>query len=137
MGSTSDEMVADEDELLPSLQGWICTLPSHLIHRRGLNLIAEDESIETGLSVAVSDLDVAAGYPNIGIITNASRETTILEFCRIQGKGDEVYRRAALNLTAAQTNAVEVCRDILSMPDMNTLLMEFTKEHDIEHPVNS
>ena len=137
MGSTSDQMVADEDELLPSLQGWICTLPSHLIHKRGLNLLEEDPNVETGLSVAVSDLDVAAGYPNIGIITNASRETTILEFCRIQNKSDDVYRRAALNLTAAQTNAVEVCRDILSMPDMNTLLKEFTKEHNIDHPVNS
>ena len=136
MGSTSNEMVAEVDHLLPSLQGWICTLPSHLIHKRGLNLIEEDPSIETGLSVAVSDLDVAAGYPNIGIITNASRETTILEFCRIQGKSEDVYRRAAINMTAAQTNAVEVCREVLSMPSMNTLLAEFTKEKGIEHPVN-
>ena len=50
-----------------------------------------------------------------------------------ENKSDDVYRRAALNLTAAQTNAVEVCRDILSMPDMNTLLKEFTKEHNIDH----
>jgi len=137
MGSTSDEMVAEIDALLPSLQGWITTLPSHLIHKRGLNLIEEDPTIETGLSVAVSDLDVAAGYPNIGIITNASRETTILEFCKILGKSDDVYRRVAINMTAAQTNAVEVCREMLSMPSMNELLFEFTKEKGIDHPIHS
>ena len=82
-------------------------------------------------------MDVAAGYPNIGIITNASRETTILEFCKILGKSDDVYRRVAINMTAAQTNAVEVCREMLSMPSMNELLFEFTKEKGIDHPIHS
>lgn len=75
-------------------------------------------------------LDLASTYPNAQIILNISKETTFRELCKIAGIDEEIQRRVAVNMTAAKTNSVAICREVMNYPTLDEMydaLMEERK----------
>jgi len=124
-GSTSDEMSTELDEFTVGLDGWIVTLPAHLVDDNGLNVIMENEFQMTNIRAHVGDLDVSASYPNGGAVFNISKETTHKELVRILGVPESIQRTQGVNLSAGHVNATEFCVDMYSMPTQEKLLEAF------------
>lgn len=124
-GSTSDEMASELDEKTLSPDGWIVTLPAHLVAHNGLKCIEEDPNLRTNIRVHVADLDVSASYPNGGSVFNTSKQTTFREACKIEGVPEIQLRMQGINLSSGHVNAVEICCGLFGMPDMPTMLDAF------------
>lgn len=124
-GTTSDEMATELDEKTLSPDGWIVTLPAHLVAHNGLKCIEEDPNLRTNIRVHVADLDVAASYPNGGAVFNTSKQTTYRELCKVEGIPEIQQRMQGINLSSGHVNAVEICCSLFSMPDLPTMLGAF------------
>jgi hypothetical protein len=126
-GSTSDEMASELDTKTLGPDGWIVTLPAHLVAHNGLKCIEEDPNLRTNIRVHVADLDVSASYPNGGSVFNISKQTTFRELCKIEGVSEIQQRMQGINLSSGHVNAVEICCGLFSMPDMPTMLGAFQR----------
>lgn len=127
IGSTSGEMADELDKLTLGLDGWIVTLPAHLVMENGLQIIEEAPELRTNIRGHVGDLDVSASYPNGGCVFNISKETTKTELCRIRDVSETVQRMQGINLSGGHTNAVEFCTGMFKMPTMEQMLDAFNK----------
>lgn len=125
VGSTSDQMTNQLDEMTVGLDGWIVTLPAHMVTDGGLCAIEEHPELPTNIRAHVGDLDVSASYPNGGAVFNISKETTHKEIHRIEGVPEAVQRSQGINLSAGHTNATEVCTELFKLPTFETLLRAF------------
>lgn len=132
IGSTSDEMQTELDKETIGLEGWITTLPAHLVADNGLQVIAENKYLRTNIRTHVGDLDVAASYPNGGCVFNISKETTHKELCRIDGVSEAVQRQQGINLSGGHTNAVEIACGLYGLPNMETMLKSFQAQQKQE-----
>jgi hypothetical protein len=133
IGTTSDEMSEDLDDLTIGLKDWIIMLPAHLVADNGLRCIEEYPDLISNLRRDVGDLDVSASYPNGGAVFNISRETTSKEIVKIEGVDEYTQRMAGINLSAGHVNAVEICGNLFGMPTLTQLLDAFKediKEYD-------
>jgi hypothetical protein len=127
IASTSSEMATDLDKLTVGLDGWIVTLPAHLVTDSGLQVIQQHPKMRTNIRGHVGDLDVSASYPNGGCVFNISRETTKKELVKIVGVSEEQQRMQGINLSAGHTNAVEFCTGVLGMPQLDQLLNSYRR----------
>lgn len=59
VGSVSEEMTNDLDDLTPSLDGWIVMLQSYLVDDNGICLVKENPNLRTNVRIGAVDLDVA------------------------------------------------------------------------------
>lgn len=130
-GSTSDDMVTDLDQHVLGLDGWIVTLPAHLVADNGLQVIEEYPDLRTNIRGHVGDLDVSASYPNGECVFNISKSTTRKELCKVQGVQEYMQRMQGINLSAGHVNAVEFCENMYGMPSLETLLHAFMKEEGL------
>lgn len=128
IGTTSDEMKIEEDKYTLGLDGWIVTLPAHLVADNGLQCILENPGQRTNIRVHVADLDVSASYPNGGAALNISKATTTKEMFRIRGVDEHTQRMNSINLSGGATNSFEWCQDMLKMPSMEQLLEAFIED---------
>jgi hypothetical protein len=129
IGSTSDEMKTEMDDLTLGLNNWIVTLPAHLVADNGLCAIAENEYLRTNIRGHVGDLDVSASYPNGECVFNISKETTLKELCKIQGVSERTQRLQGINLSGGATNAVEFACEMFGMPTLDQWLEAFGDAH--------
>lgn len=125
MATTSDQMETELDQLTVPLEGWITTLPSHLVHSDGLRCLAELPEVVTNIRIHVADLDIEGTYPNGQVLFNISRETTSRELCQIEGKGLEFQRGFGINLTGGFVNAVELVCEAYGAPNFDQMLLSF------------
>lgn len=128
IGTTSDEMDEDFDDLTIGLKDWIVMLPAHLVADNGIKVIEEYPDLRTNIRRDVGDLDVAASYPNGGAVFNISRETTSKEIVQIEGVDEYTQRMAGINLSGGHVNAVEICTNLFKMPPLAKILEEFEKQ---------
>lgn len=127
-GSTSDKMDSDLDLETPGLDGWIVTLPAHLVVENGLKIFEDLPNHITNVRAHVADLDVSASYPNGECVFNISKATTKKELCRIQGVDEQTQRMQGINLSGGVSNAVEFCSAMFGLPTMDEMLESFMKE---------
>lgn len=125
IGSTSDQMTTDMDSEVIGLEGWIVTLPAHLVCENGLQIIEESPDLKGNLRCFVADLDVSASYPNSGAVYNLSKSTTHKELIAIEGVSETVRRQQGINLSGGITNSYEFCVDMYGLPNMDLLLKSF------------
>jgi hypothetical protein len=125
MACTSDQMAVELDKTTVGLDGWIVTLPAHLVMDNGLRNILENQHQATNIRAHVGDLDVSASYPNGGAVFNISRETTHKEIVSIEGVSEYQQRMQGINLSAGHVNAVEFCTNIFGLPALPALLEAF------------
>lgn len=122
-----DEAIAEKLDTL-SLNGWIITLPAHLVADNGLRCIEEDPNMVTNIRAFVGDLDVSASYPNGGAVFNISKETTRKEMGKIPGIDEYTQRMQGINLiSGGHVNAVEYCTNMFNFPPLTEMLEEFEK----------
>lgn len=132
IASTSDKMEEELDKHIVSMNGWIVTLPAHLVDDNGLQIINEFPELRTAIRAHVADLDVSGAYPNTQDLLNISKETTYRELCKIEGVPEAVQRRTGINLTGGTTNAVEICCDIYKLPNFDELLGSFVRDMELD-----
>lgn len=128
MATTSDQMTDENDELVIGMNGWITTLPAHLVDDNGLKCIKELPNVSTGARIHVYDLDVAGTYPNVEYFMNISKETTFRELSAIRDVPENIRRSIGINLTGGVVNAYEICCNVYKLPTFNDLLNDFIKE---------
>lgn len=71
---------------------------------------------------------MSSAYPTEGYIFNIGKEQTKRELCQVVGIDEKTKRRASLNLTSPQMNALEICQDILKAPTLPDLLEAYEKD---------
>ena len=129
----SDQMQNELDDLLVTLEGWICTLSSHLIDRgMGNKVIKEFSDILTKIIKWVLDIDVKSSYPSTGVWMNLEQQTIIRQMCKIMGITLEEQRRVGINLPAGAVNAVNIMTTICNAPSQETMLHRFAKAKGIK-----
>lgn len=131
IGTTSDEMDNEMDELTVDLKGWIVMLPAHQVADNGIQVIEEIPDLRSNIRRDVGDLDVSASYPNGGEVFNISKHTTSKEIIDITGVSEYQRRMQGVNLSGGHTNAIEVCTNILGLPPMTDLLARFKQDKGI------
>jgi hypothetical protein len=133
--ATSDQMEDELDKHVVGLDGWIATLPSHLvIEEDGLDLIEELPGHRTLVRTDVADLDVRATYPTLEMVCNISKETTSKELGAIDGVTELDRRAAGVNMSGGSTNAIELCVSLYKAPTPNQLLASFMAEIATKEP---
>lgn len=135
IGTTSDDMTDDYDDMTTDLGGWIVTLPAHLVADNGLQVIKEIPSLRTNIRVHVGDLDVSASYPNGGACFNISKATTEREIHTIEGIDEEVYRQQGINLSGGSSNALEFCTEMFGLPTVKEMVLAYKEETGYQEPV--
>lgn len=127
--STSDEMETDFDKMTVGLDGWIVTLPAHLVADNGLCVIKDMPWLRTNIRAHVGDLDVSAAYPTNQGVFNISKQTTFRELIEIVNVPESVVRAQGINLSAGHTNAVEFCTEMFGMPTHEDLWKAFVEDN--------
>lgn len=127
IGTTCDEMAVDADKYQLGLEGWIITLPAHLVADNGIRCLKENDKQATNIRVHVADLDVSASYPNGGAVFNISKETTEKEMYKIRGVDEYTQRMQSINLSGGQTNALEFSHYMLGLPKLDDMLDGFKR----------
>lgn len=120
--STSDQMEDDFDSMVPSKEGMIVTFPSHNVEDTGLFLFEDMPEVRSTVHGACADADVETTYPTAEIVQNLSKETQMMEPCRVRGAGRETLRLAGINLTGGQVNAIEIVETVCKMPTLDEFL---------------
>lgn len=127
-GTLSDQMIDDNDKLLPGIDGWIVTLPTSLVEANGVFMIRDLPSVRSYVRRYTSDADIGSTYPNGEIILNLSKMTTMYEVCRIAGVTTSKQRLVGVNLTGGPVNSIEILMETMKAPDPFELLAAFEEE---------
>jgi len=121
--SVGSTMATALDRLTLGRDGWIATLSAKLIAFPGIQMIKDVPSAVSRFFLHNFDIDLAAGYPSAGIMSNAAKETTVFEVCQIEGEdGEAVVRRLGVNMTAMANNAIAIGVENCGMPTPLELL---------------
>lgn len=126
--ATSDQMADENDAQVMGKDGWIVTFPSHNVVDSGLFLFEDMPNVQSMIHVFCSDADVETTYPTAEIIQNLSKETTMFEPSKIRAVGREVQRHAAINMTGAQENCIEIVQTVCKMPSLDTWVEQARKD---------
>lgn len=127
-GCVGSDITSPLDDEVIGMDGWIITLPAYAVERNGLYCIEEVPEQQTMMRRQTSDADILQAYPTGGSVMNISKETTFIEVYEIEGVPEEARRRAGINLTGGQTNAIEICNDILKFPFIEDVADAFLKD---------
>lgn len=122
------DMKDELDEHVIGLDEWIVTLAAHMGEDNGLQLMPELPDVHTNMKCFCADLDIEGTYPSIELAVNISKETTKRELSKIKGIPERLQRLMGVNLTGGTANAVEICQDILKLPDPVSWRMAY-EEH--------
>jgi len=133
IATTSDNMRDELDAKTVDPEGWIITLPAHLVHDNGLQIIKHAPWLRTNYRGHTGDLDVSASYPTNEEVMNISKETTHRELIGIDGISLHERKMSGINLSGGQTNAVEIATTLFGLPELDTLLAAF--EEDMKNGV--
>lgn len=131
IGTSGSKIKNDLDEEVISLKDWIVTLPAHATLDNGIKCISEINSLTTAIRMQTADADLTQAYPLGSYILNQSRETRLMELCRVKDGDEWDRRRAGINLTGGHVNALEIGQTFLKMPDIDTVLRDFCKAKGI------
>lgn len=118
IGSVSDKMEDELDRYVIDKEGYIKTLPSYSVTDTGIELFRDVlPGTKSFIFRYVSDADIASTYPNGQIILNLSKDTTVLEMCKIKGvsRADQIL--LGVNLTGGKINAMEIMTKVGKLPN--------------------
>lgn len=128
IGSTGENMKIDMDSKTYGLDGWIVTLPAHLLSENGLCLFEDLPYVRSNLRMCVADIDVSASYPNGEACFNVGKATTRKEMCTVTGVSEMKQRMSFINLSGGPTNSVEFATTMFGLPNFDTMLDAFMEQ---------
>ena len=82
----------------------------------GKHIFKDAPELKTMIYTNLSDLDIAGTYPNEENAFNISKETTLIEACKIQGKSEAERRQLSLSMTGGKSNALEIAIRFMNYP---------------------
>lgn len=133
IGTAGTKIKNLNDEEVIGLDNWIVTLPAHNTMENGANVVSEVKSLVTAIRKQVADADLTQAYPLGSSILNQSRETRIMELCRVRDGEEWDRRRAGINLTSGKVNSIEIANTFLKMPDIDVVLEAFEERNNVDY----
>lgn len=127
IGSVSEEMREELDDLTPSLNGWVIALAAELQEETGKKLIKEYPNQNTNIITHAFDIDIQSAYPTFGSILNISKGSSRYEVYKIDGLSEQETREVGINLSGIKVNAMDLAQKLYSFPSNDQLLEEFLK----------
>ncbi len=127
IGTTSDQMVDDNDAHVVSVNDWIVTLSSNMVADNGIVAIRDLPKLTSYVRIHIADLDCVSTYPSTGVAMNISRETTYRELARFKDIPEVVQREISVNFTGGVVNAYEIGKQIYNFPTHEKLLTGFNE----------
>lgn len=118
----STSYTEEADDKVISSDGIILTLRADRVLPNGCKCLEEDKDYVTNVRLCNFDSDIVASYPRGLIGCNSSKSTTVREVIDIRGTRTDDWARANFNLLSGNTNAVEYCYDMFSMPSLDEML---------------
>lgn len=128
LGTVSDELRSQLDKYVTSRSGWIVTLPSERLLDVGLKILKEFPDVRTKIRGQSGDIDVTAGYPNIEIGMNMSKDTTVHEIYKIEGLEEEERRVVGLNILGGKVNTINIARTLYGLPKPEEMYQAFLNQ---------
>lgn len=128
IATTSNNMRDAIDAKTVDTEGWIITLPAHLVHDNGLQVIKHAPWLRTNFRGHTGDLDVSASYPTNEEVMNISKETTHRELIGIEGISLYERKMSGINLSGGPTNAVEIATTLFGLPKLDEILDAFRED---------
>ena len=118
--ATTGAEVRDEekDELVVGLDKWIVTLPAANMSNTGLDVIEELPEVRSSIFIHNADIDIEGTYPNIGVVANTAKETTLREMSAIEGLNEDQKRELGINISGGKINAIEIAVTALGLPTL-------------------
>lgn len=114
------------DSLCPNMNGWIITLSSKNIIRKGYQLLyPEYGEVHSRLFTHVMDVDVTSGYPLAEVAGNVGKATRVREVYKIQGLSEPEQRRISVNMTGMSTNALNITQIVYGVPAESQILEDY------------
>ena len=117
----------DEDKKL-GLGNWIIMLSSTKVKNNGMKFITELGDIQTMFRGNVYDNDQSAGYPSDGIVSNASKDTTMRELLKIGDIPKEDFKKQNINLFFGPSAHLEYAQTMFNFPSLfkvDTLIQKY------------
>jgi len=133
MGTPSENLGNEFDEILIDQYDWIVTLPTHNMEPSGIPVIKELPHLKSQIYIHSADADVVRTYPMVNVNANVSRRTTYREpTIRIKGLSETQRRHWGIDLTGADVNAIDLCVTGLNMPYPDELRVLYRKKKEEE-----
>jgi hypothetical protein len=122
IGTVSEDMYEDDDDLTVTRKDWIVMLPTHLNADTGLQCTQWPGHI-TNIRVGNADSDVTGSYPSNQIAGNVSKITTMAEFVRMPelDSDEDSMRRSLMDLLGGHVNAVTSMTHLHGLPNLTQL----------------
>lgn len=128
VGTCSDRMEDELDALLPGKENWILALPCHMMVNNGIPMIRELPNVRSMIRLYVFDADIVSTYPHGEIAMNLSKQTTMMEVCRIHGLTLSNQQLLGINVTGGPSNAMKIMTEVCKLPKPVELLKLYTAE---------
>lgn len=125
VGTCSDRMEDENDKLLPGKENWILALPCHMMVDNGIPMIKELPNVKSMIRLFVFDADIVSTYPNGEIAMNLSKQTTMMEVCRVRGLKLSDQQLLGINVTGGPSNAVKIMTEVCKMPKPHEFYMMY------------
>lgn len=125
LGSASEELKTDIDDLVPSMNDWIAMLSSHQVVGMGVNAFADMPPMHSNVVTYVFDEDVAAAYPTGEDVMNAERSTSRMELCKIAKRSERIQRKTGIDMVSPRVNALEISHNMFKLPSLFEVLEHF------------
>ena len=133
IGSTSDQMAEDIDDLLYSTDNWIITLDSGLHDGLGSYCLTDLPEVFTTFIPKVIDADITSSYPSTGRFLNTEKSTTVTELINIPGLTEQKRREIGMNIAAGKGVAIQYCTELLNLPHLNEWNEMYQRDKNITH----
>ena len=120
VGTTSDQMREDLDELIYAADNWIITLNSSY-HDTLATPALSDSPIDTLYIPSNDDGDLTSSYPSNQRLMNIARCTTVTEIIKVNGIPEEIMRELGMDLSSCNNNSIDFCTRMFNMPHLQDI----------------
>ena len=93
-------------------------LPSTRVKNNGMRFLTEGELLATSFRGNTFDADQSAGYPSDGIVSNASKDTTMRELLKIGDMPKEDFKKQNINLFFGPSAHLEYAQTMFNFPSL-------------------
>lgn len=129
VGSTSDQMIEETDNLLYSADEIIITLSSDTHYNMGVNCLSDCPEIVTSFIPKSADADIKSSYPTNQRILNLSKTTRYTELFKIDTLSISLGKEIGMNIASGKGSAIDVCYRVYQLPHLKDWSDRYRSKH--------
>lgn len=130
VGSTSDQMLEETDNLLYSADELIITLSSDIHYNMGVNCLEDAPEIPTYFIPKAADADIKSSYPSNQRLFNMSKTTRYTELFKIDTLDLNLGKEIGMNISAGKGCAIDVCYRVYQLPHLQGWVEHYRNKHN-------